>query len=86
MLLTVGELAEFRVLFNRNQGSVTLIYGERKKRGTRRKKPSAPGAIQGRPKPAAKLPATDPISDTAPSPDKSARSDARAGEGTKTGG
>ena len=46
MLATLGELTEFRVAFSGIRGSVTLIYGDRKKRRTRRGKPCVPGAVK----------------------------------------
>ena len=57
MLATFGQLTEFRVAFGGSRGTVTLIYGDKRTRG---KKPSAPGAAKGEPKPAAKLPAAVP--------------------------
>ena len=39
---------------------VPLIYGDKRRKRTRGKKPSAPGAAKGEPKPAAKLPAAVP--------------------------
>ena len=59
MLATLVELSECRVAFNGNQGSVTLIFGDKRKKRTRGKKPSAPGAVKG-PKPEAQLPAAVP--------------------------
>ena len=47
MLATFGELTEFRVLFNGNQGSVTLMYGDKIKMRQRRKKQGAPVAAKG---------------------------------------
>ena len=45
MWATLGELSEFRVAFNGIWDSVTLIYGDKKKR-TRKKKPCAPGVVK----------------------------------------
>ena len=47
MITTLGQLSEFRVAFIANRGSVKLIFGDRKKRTQRRKKPCAPVAAQG---------------------------------------
>ena len=60
MLATFGQLTEFRVAFGGSRGTVTLIYGDKRRKRTRGKKPSAPGAAKGEPKPAAKLPAAVP--------------------------
>ena len=60
MLATFGQLTEFRVAFGGSRGTVTLIYGDKRRKRTRGKKPSAPGAANGEPKPAAKLPAAVP--------------------------
>ena len=60
MLATFGQLTEFRVAFDGSRGTVTLIYGDKRRKRTRGKKPSAPGAAKGEPKPAAKLPAAVP--------------------------
>ena len=60
MLATFGQLTEFRVAFGGSRGTVTLIYGDKRRKRTRGKKPSAPGAAKGEPKPAAKLPAVVP--------------------------
>ena len=43
MLATFWELAEFRVAFNGNRGSATLIYGHKRKKRTRSRKPCARG-------------------------------------------
>ena len=60
MLATFGQLTEFRVAFGGSRGTVTLIYGDKRRKRTRGKKPSAPWAAKGEPKPAAKLPAAVP--------------------------
>ena len=60
MLATFGQLTEFRVAFGGSWGTVTLIYGDKRRKRTRGKKPSAPGMAKGEPKPAAKLPAAVP--------------------------
>ena len=60
MLATFGQLTEFRVAFGGSRGTVTLIYGDKRRKRTRGKKPSAPVAAKGEPKPAAKLPAAVP--------------------------
>ena len=60
MLATFGKLTECRVAFGGSRGTVTLIYGDKRRKRTRGKKPSAPGAAKGEPKPAAKLPAAVP--------------------------
>ena len=60
MLATFGQLTEFRVAFGGSRGTVTLIYGDKRRKRTRGKKPCAPGAAKGEPKPAAKLPAVVP--------------------------
>ena len=60
MLATFGQLTEFRVAFGGSRGTVTLNYGDKRRKRTRGKKPSAPGAAKGEPKPAAKLPAAVP--------------------------
>ena len=60
MLATFGQLTEFRVAFGGSRGTVTLIYGDKRRKRTRGKKPSAPGAAKGEPKPSAKLPAAVP--------------------------
>ena len=59
MLATFSQLTEFRVTFGGSRGSVTLIYGDKRRKRTRGNKPCAPGAVKGGggPKPAAKLPA-----------------------------
>ena len=59
-MATFGQLTEFRVAFGGSRGTVTLIYGDKRRKRTRGKKPSAPGAAKGEPKPAAKLPAAVP--------------------------
>ena len=46
--MTVGELEEFCVAINGNRGSVILIYGDKKKRRTRRKTPCAAAAVKER--------------------------------------
>ena len=51
------RLETFRVTFSGSRGSVTLIYGDKRRKRTRGNKPCAPGAVKGEPKPAAKLPA-----------------------------
>ena len=43
-LVTIGELPEFRVASNGNRGSVTLIYGDKRKKRTNK---CAPGAVWG---------------------------------------
>ena len=60
MLATLGQLTEFRVAFNGSRGSVTLMFGDRRRKRTRGKKPCAPGAVKGGPKPAAQLPTAVP--------------------------
>ena len=60
MLATCGQLSEFRVAFGGSRGTVTLIYGDKRRKRTRGNKPCAPGAVKGGPKPAAKLPAAVP--------------------------
>ena len=61
MLATLGQLTEFRVTFNGNRGSVALMYGDKKRKRTRGKKPCAPGAVKGGgPKPEVQLPAAVP--------------------------
>ena len=45
-MATLGELTELCVAFNGNRGSITLIYGDRRKKRTRRMKPCAPGAVK----------------------------------------
>ena len=60
MLATFGQLTKFRVAFGGSRGTVTLIYGDKRRKRTRWKKPSAPGAAKGEPKPAAKQPAVVP--------------------------
>ena len=72
MMITLGELTEFRVAFNGNRGSIMLMFGDRKKRRQRRKKPCAPGAEEGVGCGEAKTGGS--FCDAAPSPDKSARS------------
>ena len=47
MLATLGELTEFRVSFNGNQGSVTLMFGDERRKRRRGKKPCAPQAVKG---------------------------------------
>ena len=44
---TLGELTEFRVAFNGIWSSVTLSYGDRRKKRMKTKKPCAPGAVKG---------------------------------------
>ena len=58
MLATLGQLTEFRVAFNGSRGTVTLIFGDRRRKRTRRKKPCVPGAVKGGPKPEAVFCAT----------------------------
>ena len=60
MLATFGQLTEFRVTFGGSWGTVTLIYGDKRRKRTKGDKPCAPGAVKGGPKPAAKLPAAVP--------------------------
>ena len=60
MLATFGQLTEFRVAFGGSRGTVTLMYGDKRRKRTRGKKPCASGAAKGEPKPAAKLPAVVP--------------------------
>ena len=60
MLATFGQLTEFRVAFGGSRGTVTLIYGDKRRKRTRGNKPCAPGAVKGEPKPATKLPAAVP--------------------------
>ena len=60
MLATFGQLTEFRVAFGGSRGTVTLIYGDKRRKRTRGNKPCAPGAAKGEPKAAAKLPAAVP--------------------------
>ena len=49
MLATFGELVEFCVAFNGNWGSVTLIYGARRKKTTRSSLQGSPGVRGSKP-------------------------------------
>ena len=42
-----GQLTESRDTFNGNRGSVTLIFGNKRRKRTRGKKPCAPRAVKG---------------------------------------
>ena len=53
----VGRVEEFCVAFIGNWGSVTLIYGDKRKR----MKPCTPGVVKGEPKPAAQLSFVPPL-------------------------
>ena len=69
-----------------NRSSVTLIYGDKKRRRQRRKKPCAPGALRGEgAKPVPKQPAGFPSGTrTLPSPAKSSGKDAKYRSGFRT--
>ena len=47
MLATFSQLTEFRVTFGGSRRSVTLIYGDKRRKRTRGNKPCAPGAVKG---------------------------------------
>ena len=47
MLATLGELTEFRVSFNGNRGSVTLMFEHKRRKRGLGKKPCAPQAVKG---------------------------------------
>ena len=84
MFATLGEFTEFRVAFNRIRGSVTLIYGEKRKRRTRRK---TPRAVKGGPKSAAQLPVAVPFVSPSPAqPGMSSSVDQNRRVSTKIGG
>ena len=85
MLATLGELTEFRVPFNGNRGSVTLIYGDRRKM---RKMLCATGRLRkggGGAKPAAQLSAVVP-SFVAPPAQPGESGAVRGGGGGETDG
>ena len=80
MLATLGQLTEFRVTFNGNR--VTLMYGDKRRKRTRGKKPCAPGAVKGVPKPAAQLPAAVPSFNPSPAQPGASR-EVQGGGGAK---
>ena len=47
ILATLGLLTEFRFTFNGNRGSVTLMFGDTRRKRTIGKTPCAPGAVNG---------------------------------------
>ena len=70
MLATLGLLTEFRAIFNGNQGSVTLMFGDKRRKRTRGTKPCAPGAVKGGQNPSSTA-CGSPVFCAAPSPARS---------------